>query len=149
MLPQSSPLDNSPNPNETAQGLAQAFQILVLFVGLVFLLGGAYYAWGIANFCITSAQNPANLEAPISEMAKALSVENEILQVDGAKIPIGKVIGGVFLIIWYVITAWISLLLMTSGGKIILGPSLERRAFLSAMREYFISIQKEKEGQGK
>jgi len=149
MLPQSSPMGNPPNPNETAHGLAQALPILVQIIGLVFLLGGAYYAWGIANFCLNSAQNPANLEAPISDMAKSFSMENEILQVDGAKIPIGKVIGGVFLIIWYVITAWISLLLMTSGGKIILGHTLERQAFFGAMREFISSIQTEKEAQGK
>ncbi len=138
-----SPVERSSFESSLGQALTHSLRVVGQLVGLALLLGGAYHAWSIAQFCLSCAQNPENLEEPVKQMSKVLALENGEVLVEGAHLRFGRILAGLSLIAWYGISAWIAVLLMGAGGKLVLGPISERREFLSAMREFLKALNRE------
>lgn len=106
-------------------------------VGLVLVLIGCYYTVSVLAGGISIVRHADAWDSSLTAMAKTLNVEgSEVPVAGGGKIPISRVIAGAVLILWNTVIAWVALLLIGAGGRLISGMTTERREFLSTMNEF-------------
>jgi hypothetical protein len=129
-----------PNPVEQESGeregpASKGIRVGGQLLGLVLILIGAYYAVLILGACIGVLRDPGQTSASVASMTKTIGLEGAEVPSGKNQIPIGKACAGVLLLLWYQVAAWISLKLMTIGGRMV---TSDRREFLSAMREFML-----------
>jgi hypothetical protein len=141
-----------PDPSSGEGGLSQpsgkVLRMIGQAVGLVLLLLGAFYGWSVLAATISALRDPAGLGPTLAAMATTLEMEGVTLPLGESKVPIGRTVAGVLLLLWYMLSAWVAMQLVNFGGRLVLGVIAERREFLAAMKEFLVTLRKEgSEGQ--
>ena len=133
------PVENEPASREgsAAKGVRLGGQVF----GLILIVVGAYYAVLILGACLSVLRDPGQTSSSVAAMTKTIGLDNAEVSSGKNQIPIGKASAAVLLLLWYQVAAWISLKLITIGGRMVLGVVSERREFLAAMKEFMISTR--------
>jgi hypothetical protein len=136
---------DGPAPSQT---LGRALRIASQVIGLVLILAGAYYALWVLATGVSVVRDPGELTSALTALAKAVNLEEAAVPTGDGKVPIGRVVSGVLLLLWYLLSAWVALMLVRGGGQLVLGVVAERREFLAAMKEFLVTLRAEaSEGQ--
>jgi hypothetical protein len=119
------------------RGLRIASQV----TGLILVLAGAYYAVSILAAAIGFARNPGALEPALTAMAQTLNLTEATVSVGEDRVSLGRTVSAGFVLMWYLLSGWLAYLVMSAGGRLVLGVIGERREFLAAMREFLVSMR--------
>jgi hypothetical protein len=123
--------------------LGTVFRLTSQAAGLLLIILGAYYALHIVADGIQAARNPADLEPAVEGMVRTLELEKANVPVQDEKVPLGRPVAFVALLLWYGLCALVALKLVGAGGRLVLGIVSERREFLAAMKEFLVTMRTE------
>jgi hypothetical protein len=132
--------DDSTAPTQT---LGRALRIASQVIGMILIVAGSYYALWVASAALSVAREPGDLTPALTALAKALNLEEAVVPSGESKVPIGRVVAGVLLLLWYLLSATVAIKLIGAGGRLVLGVIAERREFLAAMKEFLVTLRAE------
>lgn len=114
-----------------------------LIVGTVLVAVGCYYAISVVAVGIRMAQHPEGIEANLISTAKMLQLEELQVTINDAKVPMGRVVAGLFLLPWYLVSALLAMGLVKLGSGMVLGELAARREALATMRVLLATLRTE------
>jgi hypothetical protein len=138
-----------PSDPLAAQPFATTLRIVSQVIGLGLILAGSWYALSIIATAIKIARQPSESEPALVEMAKTLKLEGATAPMGEGDIAVDRSASVVALLLWYLLSALISVLLINAGGRLVLGVVSERREFLSAMKEFLVTLRSDGSGEHK
>jgi hypothetical protein len=131
------------DPPASGQALGRTLRIASQAIGLVLILAGAYYALWVLAAGISIARDPGELAPALTAMTKTLNLEEAAVPAGESKIPIGRAVSSVVVLLWYLLSTLVALKLVGAGGRLALGVIAERREFLAAMKEFLVTLRAE------
>lgn len=105
-------------------------------LGLIFVAVGAYFLTNQFVLVAKVVQSPKELDTAVTEIAGAINADKIVIVAGAEKVPIGKAIAVFALFPWWVLWIWAPAKLVSTGGRLVLGPINERREFFAAIKEF-------------
>jgi hypothetical protein len=143
-MPEPSPpkrFDEESSGVDFSQATSSGARLATQVFGLLLIVVGGYFGIQIAGDVLGAVRKPANLEETLSEMSKALGIGQAELAFGPRPLPVGRLASGLFLFFGYFVAAVISLRLVVTGGRLVLGVSTERKAFYEAVKEFSSALR--------
>ena len=134
---------------DASQSATGILRLASQLFGLALLLIGFYYGLSILTSVIGYIRDPEGLEAPAEKMAVVLNLSQATVPVGEQTLPVGRSAGMAALILWYLAAGWITLTVVSVGGRLMLASFNERREFYAATKEMMAAVRREQEMAGK
>jgi len=133
----------STGDSPAVQSAGQFVRLVAQLVGLVMVVVGCYYTVSVLATGVSIVRHADAWDSSLTAMTKTLKVEGaEVPVAGGGKIPISRVVAGAVLILWNTVIAWVALLLIGAGGRLVSGMTSESREFLSTMKGFLATARR-------